>query len=248
MSAQLTILSYNINRSPSILDHLLASPQLSDLDAILLQEPPQKLASHPLPRGWKAILPTPHTSEEPNNDRPRAAILISPLYQPADIRQRPLPSRDLVDVELRVNEGGPVRLLSLYNPLLFAPAAQQNRTLRHVLPPILPSFSPLTPLILAGDFNLRHPLWDPRLLDPPSDEAEQARLTFEDSGLLLLRPPGYATFFGSSGEVATLDLALGNLLAEEMLVSATIDNSYEYGSDHCPLRVSLLLAKAPSRP
>ncbi|GAA5846553.1 hypothetical protein JCM11251_006524, partial [Rhodosporidiobolus azoricus] len=62
-----------------------------------------------------------------NNDRPCAAILISPLYQPANIRQRPLPSHDLVDVELS-----------------------------------------------CGNFNFRDPLWDPRLLDPPSNIAEQA--------------------------------------------------------------------------
>ncbi|GAA5841654.1 hypothetical protein JCM11251_004242 [Rhodosporidiobolus azoricus] len=69
-----------------------------------------------------------------------------------------------------------------------------------------------------------------------------------NAGLLLLRPPGNPTFFGSSGEIATLNLALGNLLADEMLVSAQIDDESKSGSDHRPLRISLLLDRALLHP
>ncbi|GAA5846581.1 hypothetical protein JCM11251_000808, partial [Rhodosporidiobolus azoricus] len=231
---------------PLVLDTLLASATLPDIDVVLLQEPPRKIGSHPLPSGWKLVLPTPHPPEEPDDDRARSCILISPTFQPADVRQRPLPSRDLVNVELRVAEGESVRLLSLYNPSLFSPPAQRNCTVASVLPPLLPSLNSNSPLLLTGNFNLRHPSWDPLLVSPPSDEAETARLTLDDAGLVLLGPPGEPTFFGSSGEIATLDLALGNLLAKEQLISAQIDETLECRSDHRPIRISLLLNKSPS--
>ncbi|GAA5847311.1 hypothetical protein JCM11251_003015, partial [Rhodosporidiobolus azoricus] len=150
-----------------------SSSSLSDYDA-LLQEHPPRISSHPLPKGWTLLLPTPHTPEEPDDDRARSAILLSPTYQPSDVHQRPVPSRDLVDVELRVKEGESVRLLSIYNPSLFAPSPSATALSPTSFPPSSPP-SPLPPpLLLAGDFNLRHPAWDPLLLDPPSDEAENA--------------------------------------------------------------------------
>ncbi|GAA5838234.1 hypothetical protein JCM11251_003435 [Rhodosporidiobolus azoricus] len=229
MSALLTIASYNINRSPLVLDVLLSSPSLSDYDALLLQEPPAASPPTPSRKGGPSSSPPPTTLRSPTMTGP--AWQFSSPHLPA-LRRPPTT--------------GP-----LARPCRRRAAGERggrNRTLASVLPPLLPTFSPSVPLLLAGDFNLRHPAWDPLLLNPPSYEAENARLTFEDAGLLLLRPPGEPTFFSAAGEVATLDLAVGNLHAEEKLVSAYIDEALESGSDHRPLRISLLLDKSPSPP
>ncbi|GAA5846520.1 hypothetical protein JCM11251_007764 [Rhodosporidiobolus azoricus] len=65
MSNLLTVASYNINRSPLILDTLLSSPTLSNYDALLLQEPPCRIPSHTLPKRWTLLLPTPNPSRNP---------------------------------------------------------------------------------------------------------------------------------------------------------------------------------------
>ncbi|GAA6016977.1 hypothetical protein JCM10207_007870, partial [Rhodosporidiobolus poonsookiae] len=99
------------------------------------------------------------------------------------------------------------------------------------------------------DFNLRHPSWDnPLYLGDPLDEAEEARLTFEEAGLVHLRPPSEPTWWGPRGSGETLDLALGNLQAEERLVSACIDELLECSSDHRPIRITLNISPSTAPP
>ncbi|GAA6025607.1 hypothetical protein JCM10207_001484 [Rhodosporidiobolus poonsookiae] len=158
-----------------------------------------------------------------------------------------LESRDVVVVDLQGAEGASVRCVGVYNPCRGG-STPFNRTVHDILPTLLASAPPARPLVVAGDFNLRHPSWDPLYVGNPLDEAEEARLTFEEAGLVHLRPPGEPTWWGPRGAGETLDLALGNLQAEERLVSACIDESLECGSDHRPIRITLNISPSTASP
>ncbi|GAA5846605.1 hypothetical protein JCM11251_003670 [Rhodosporidiobolus azoricus] len=137
---------------------------------------------------------------------------LSPPFPPSAIHQVPISSPDVVAVDLQT-KNEPVRLVSVYDPHLGDP--HKNRSCQEVLPPLLRSCAPDVPLVVAGNFNLRHHEWDPLLRSSPVEEAEAARLTFEDAGLVHLRPPGDPTWAKPDGfSPRTIDLALGNLSAE----------------------------------
>ncbi|GAA5919725.1 hypothetical protein JCM6882_008063 [Rhodosporidiobolus microsporus] len=247
MKEELTLFSYNIRRSSLIWERLLHSlltpSSPSPIDIFLLQEPPSHL-SLPAP-GWTIITPLPSAPADNGETRPRSVIVVSPAFPPSAIRQLPLPTRNVVVVDLQTTPEKSVRVVSVYNPHLSN--QHKNPSCRQVLPALLSSSPPDSPLVVAGDFNLRHAEWDPLLLTDPPEEAEEARLTFENGGLVHLKPPGQPTWFGTAGTAPrTIDLALGNLRAENMLVSADVDPSLECGSDHSPIKVVLQTAVRPT--
>ncbi|GAA6025715.1 hypothetical protein JCM10207_008980 [Rhodosporidiobolus poonsookiae] len=232
MKGTLTVISYNIRHSPRILETLLntlTGPAALPVDLLLLQEPPRSLPS--LPPGWSALLPPPLPLPRPDDEPtvPRSVTLVAPSLAGA-VEQVVVASRDVVAADLRT-EGGSVCVVGVYNPDARSPFA--NRSVESVLPPLLAASDPSRPLIVAGNFNLRHPSWDPELARETTDAKEEAKLTFDEAGLVLLRPPGAPTWCGGKNKSkrGTLDLALGNLQAEALLVSADIDEALECYSD-----------------
>ncbi|GAA5920327.1 hypothetical protein JCM6882_001093 [Rhodosporidiobolus microsporus] len=228
----LVAVTYNLRKSVLVWDRLTHLPAVSarlpEIDLLLLQEPPTSLPSLRLLTGWTLLSPPAHDGDEDEPTYPRAAILVSPRFPPAVIAQLPITSRDVVGVDLRTRETGSSRRSS---------------------PPSSATHRPHTPLVVAGDFNLRHGEWDPLLADPPSPEAEDLRLTLEVYALALLRPAGEPTYFGFDRSTPrTLDLVFGNLQAEERMVSAAIDEALECGSDHRPIRLSLRVELPPLPP
>jgi hypothetical protein len=147
----------------------------------------------------------------------------------------------VVGIDLRVNEHESVQVIGVYNPCAGS-RSPANRSVREVLPPILASSPPQSTLVIAGEFNLHHPAWDPSVSEA-DDEAEEARLTFEDAGLVHLHEAEEATWVSTRAS-RVLDLVLGNLRAEERLVSSVIDEALEYGSDHRPIRTVLAVERA----
>ncbi|BGO91042.1 hypothetical protein NBRC10512v2_003305 [Rhodotorula toruloides] len=103
-----------------------------------------------------------------------------------------------------------------------------------------------TTLVIAGDFNLHHPAWNASVLEP-DDEGEEAQITFEEAGLVHLHEASEATW-SLSRSSRVLDLVLGNLRADERLVSSVIDEKLEYGLDHRPIRTVLAVERADRPP
>ncbi|GAA6026414.1 hypothetical protein JCM10207_008356, partial [Rhodosporidiobolus poonsookiae] len=161
---------------------------------LLLQEPPLTLP--PPPAGWSFLSPPSFLPSLPVGERshPHCVVLVAPGVVFA---QTLVESRDVVVVDLQAAEGSSVCCVGVYNPCRGG-STPFNRTVRDVLPALLASSPPARPLVVAGDFNLRHASWDPLYLGDPLDEAEEARLTFEEAGLVHLRPPGEPTLLGTS--------------------------------------------------
>ncbi|GAA6039020.1 hypothetical protein NBRC10512_006209 [Rhodotorula toruloides] len=243
LMSELVIVTYNIQRSPLVWTQLVNSPALRRVDVLLLQEVPR--SPHPLPRGWSLVLPPPvtYTTDEPTH--PRSAALLAPRFPPSSFSQLPIASRDVVGVHLRVNEHESVRVVGVYNPCAGG-RSPPNRSVRDVLHAVLASSPAQSTLVVAGDFNLHHPAWDPSVLEAVN-EAEDARLTFKDAGLVHLHEASEATW-SSSRSSWVLDLVLVNLRSEERLVSSAVHEKLECGSDHRPIRTILAVERAECPP
>lgn len=116
----------------------------------------------------------------------------------------------MVGINLRINEGESVRIIGVYNPCAGG-RSPANCSIREVLPAVLTASSPHQPLVMAGDFNLHHPEWDSSVA-AADEEAEEARLTFGEAGLVHLLETKAPTWYGS-GSSCVLNLALGIVLS-----------------------------------
>ncbi|GAA5992845.1 hypothetical protein JCM11641_005553 [Rhodosporidiobolus odoratus] len=120
-------------------------------------------------------------------------------------------------------------------------------TVEEALPKALAVLPGASRVLVAGDFNLHHPLWEPSRPAAPTEAANTAVQVLADANLSLAIPPDTPTFFPHNGQGAsTLDLVFADLSTSEHIVSCDIDNELESGSDHQPLRVCVELFPPPS--
>ncbi|PWU85224.1 putative Endonuclease-reverse transcriptase [Trypanosoma cruzi] len=63
-----------------------------------------------------------------------------------------------------------------------------------------------TPLLLCGDFNMRHPQWEPFLETSPSEVAAEFLELCTDAGLTLVNTPGEITYARGTRERSCIDL------------------------------------------
>ncbi|GAA5859302.1 hypothetical protein JCM9279_004712, partial [Rhodotorula babjevae] len=217
-------------------NHTLLHP----LDILLLQEPPP-LAD--MPPDWVRLDPPP-------GRQARSVALVRKKWDQNSYAQVVVASSDVVALDLRTGEAS-VRVVGVYNPSQHdGDPAERGKLAREVLPPILESTPAGLLLVVAGDFNLHHPEWDPKYAHGRGvcADAEQAQLTFARHGLVHLLAPSTPTYKyprrdgdGDGGRWATLDLVLGDLRVEARVVSCGIDERLNCLSDHQPLRLTLAL-------
>ena len=91
-------------------------------------------------------------------------------------------------------------------------------------------------IVIAGDFNLHHPLWNPpqyHIHDRQADELIEGML---QQGMQLMIPPGTITF--PEGKTA-IDLVWGNEHAMNSIVKCHVATENDHGSDHLPIETIL---------
>lgn len=146
----LSILSYNIRRSPDVWTLLSNHTLLRTLDILLLQEPP------PL----AVVLPDWVRLDSPPGRRARSVALVRQKWAQSSYAQVAVASSDVVALDLRTGTAGEasVRVIGVYNPHQGDPEpTERGKSAREVLPPILESTPPGSLLVVAGNFNLHHP-------------------------------------------------------------------------------------------
>ncbi|GAA5959389.1 hypothetical protein JCM10213_001607 [Rhodosporidiobolus nylandii] len=230
-------------RPSSVLTRLLASPACRSVDLLLLQEPPSPLP--PLSHGWSA-LPSPPLPPQADGrpTRIRSVALIPPRLASSS-RLLPLASPDTVVVEVELREEESVRVVGMYNA--SAADALHNRAVEEDLPRALALLPPPSHLLLAGDFNLHHPLWERERTAAASPAAETLIAMLNDHSLTPILPPGTTTFFGHNGAAEGCnDLFFASEGLVERVVSCGVDEELVSGSDHLPLRA--IFAKSPDPP
>ena len=231
----LSILVYNTHRRHLVCDLLSNHHLLHTLDILLLQEPPLGLAAPP---DW-VLLPAPPGGVA------RSVALVRKKWAASTYAQVAVASHDVVALDLRAG-GQSVRVIGVYNP---HQGDRQNagRSAREILPPLLESTPSDSLVVVAGDFNLHHPDWDPgyHYADGVCSDAEEAQLTFARFGLAHLLPSASLTFRPKGHAPGAIDLVLGNLRVEERVVSCAIDDEFHCLSDHMPIRLVLAIAPPP---
>src|SRR5437667_3208837 len=88
-------------------------------------------------------------------------------------------------------------------------------------------------IIITGDFNLHHPLWNPSNRHDCDPLAEVLIDIMSQLQLKpMLRPAGTITFIPAK---TTIDLVWGNEYIERRIIKCRIAKSCEHGSDHHPI-------------
>ena len=149
---------------------------------------------------------------------------------PALISQINLPFTDVAAISIQVNSNVTKKdklVVNVYNPggasIIWEVSTALAKHLRH---------NEYDVVLLAGDFNCHHPLWNPRhrlAHDEAGDELIEAA---SDLKLELLLLPGTVTYPQAK---TAIDLVWGNDNAALRLLKCRIASDKDFGSDHLPI-------------
>jgi len=153
----LQILQYNVAKKREVMDSILNDKNTQEYALLLLQEPCRTYRQN-LPvlyHAWTALEPTYLTENHP----PRAAIYFNnSILSSASIQQIPIPHPDIVAISLAARPPfyKPTLILNLYNdPRSHTATEQLYDILRRHL-----EIDNYDIILVAGDFNLHHALWN----------------------------------------------------------------------------------------
>lgn len=220
-------------------------------DIIAFQEPwwgdignGQRGAVSPGP-GWRCILPVKAVKHA---ERPRVLT-----FYRIRAGMRVVPRYDLIEdldaMAIEVQQQGrlPVLLFNVYNehPLQDADGGgdrrqrdQMSTTVQRMLGSDLHQRLPQdVPVILTGDWNLHHPLWQSMAAEP-TREARELVLWMQENGLTIVNEPDEPTYFSRhSTSRSVLDLTFVNQVAlrEATVRDWHIDPASTLSSDHAGL-------------
>src|SRR5579859_1214810 len=238
---KLHILQYNVAKKREIMDSILNDEDTKGHALLLLQEPCRayKQKSLLLHHSWTALEPT-HPME---NRPPRAAIYFNNnKIPPASIEQIPIPHPDILAISITSQPPfvKPILIVNLYNE---ARTYSTTNELRAILLQHL-KITNYDIVLVAGDFNLHHALWNPPGYTPQEPEAQTLVETMMEANLRPLLPLGTITRSparrDSSESPTSIDLVWGNENANEILLKCnTVQETNDHGSDHHPIEIIL---------
>ena len=177
----LSILQYNLNRSQIHTQSLLNHPNSMKLAILAIQEQYCSQQTRlSLPHQSWTIIETP--SQDPKKN-PRAAIYINKRILPArSFQPVHYPSSDIAIIEVKTEPDTlPMLIINIYNtkgtPLINELATFLRTHLRR---------HRYDSILMVGDFNLHHPLWNPAENNNHDREAEDLINLMATNGLDLI--------------------------------------------------------------
>ena len=240
-NAPLQIMQYNVAKKREVMDSILNDKDTQKYSLFLLQEPcrtyKQKIPL--LHQSWTAIEPT-HLTETP----PRVAIYFNnKKISPSSIEQIAIPHPDIIAVSLppQLPFLKPTLIVNLYNDTHTYSAMEQ---LRHILFRHL-KIEDYEVILVAGDFNLHHALWNRVGYTAQEPQAQTLVETMMEANLRPLLPPGMVTFPSRSDgtQPTSIDLVWSNESAEDIVIKChTVEGTNDHGSDHYPIEIVLDLS------
>ena len=220
----LQILQNNVHKNKERTDSMLNNPDTKKYTVLLLQEPhwSEYKKSSPTHQAWMLFEPI------VKDTQPRAAIYINKNLNAAQII---LPFPDVVAVQITTSDPKPMLIINVYKP------CDENRTesLHRCIHAHL-DMHKFGTIIIAGDFNLHHPLWNPNGYPRHDDEANDLVEMMADFGMSPLVPKGTVTY--PNAETA-IDLVWGNDAAVSTLLKCQIAEDNDHGSDHLPIETAI---------
>jgi len=239
-SARLQILQNNLHKCRERTHAILNDPDTKEFTMLMLQEQywSEFTKSSPVHHSWLLYEPIGTTSEK----HPRSAIYVNArALTAAQIMQLPIPSADITAIQISTQgTAKPSLFINVYNPSddSALPALQQS--LRQILPS-----SHYDSIIMAGDFNCHHPMWNPPQYRRHDEEADKLVDLATDLSLTLLIPPGTVTFPAAK---TAIDLVWANGNASAKMVKCGIAANHDQGSDHLPIETLLVGDSETTRP
>jgi len=233
------ILQNNLNHNSASTDSILSHPDSSQYALLLLQEQYclRNTLSSPIHPSWTLIEPT---VEPPLH--PRVAIYINNRLIPSSMfAPIHFPFRDVVAVAINTElSHKPMLIINIYNPHdynLINPLREYLQ--QHIRP------EDYEHIIMAGDFNLHHPLWNPPGYRTQDRRADDLLEMMADYGLRLLLPSGTITFPRTGHAI---DLVWGNEVTQDVLLKCQVSVHNDHGSDHLPIEIILDLTPRAHTP
>ena len=222
--SQLSILSYNVQKAPTVIYSLFNSLNLLDsIDIILIHEPPKVIPNFP---SWIKLLP----SSPPKDELIRSIIYIKSSLDPSSYQQINIPKTgDITGIQISFNKLNslPIQIISLY-----------NEGLQHETFELLPDLQS-KPSIVAGDLNASDPSWAPTKVKVTNLNGSFIRDFFNSREMSLVLPPDTITRPASGN---TLDLVFTSISLVDLVNQCGTKEELDCGSDHLPVILSLSLS------
>jgi ribonuclease HI len=233
----IAILQYNLHKRQVITDSVLNAS--SKYAILLLQE--QYISTYtnssPIYKSWTLI-----ESKAMGSNPPRAAIYLNNTILPAHSYEPVIMEiPDIVAIILRLDqEQHPTLIINIYNTKKSSQITDLRKYLRKHL-----RNNTYNGIIIAGDFNVHHPLWNPPNRHECDKEAEVLIDTMSQLQLRPMLPAGTITFIKAK---TAIDLVWGNEYIEQRIIKCRIAKACEHGSDHHPIEIILNLHPCPYGP
>ena len=164
----LGILQYNLNKNRETTDSVLNDPSSSKYALLLLQEQywSKYTKSSLLHQSWTLLEPK---SSDDILQYPRAVIYVNNKLLPANSYEPlSLPTTDAIGIVINLQDDTRLLIINIYN-------TPRTPTLNIIFDYLRAHFSIRTysMVLMAGDFNLHHPLWNPPIHQAHDAEADE---------------------------------------------------------------------------
>src|SRR5271170_3068589 len=226
---ELKILQNNLHKSKERTHGILNDPDTKEYAILLPQEQywSDFTKSSPTHHSWSLYEPP-----TVNSRQPRTAIYINNAHLTnAQTTQVHTPLADVTVVRITPQSAGPVLVINVYNPCDESIISELHSFLiKHT------SRQKYETVIMAGDFNCHHPLWNPRGYTTHDEDADALVEMAAELGLYLLIPAGSITYPNAG---TAIDLVWGNNEAARKLIKCRIATDHDQGSDHLPIETTL---------
>ena len=232
----LRIMQYNVNRRKEVIESILNDESTKEYSLLLLQEQYRQRITNtpPLHQSWTLLEPP---SIPQASNPPRSAIYINnKLLPPSAFEQIPIPHNDITAISIapRNPHEKPTLIVNIYN--------SREEPLIESLRTYLSNFARIQDynnILVAGDFNLHHPLWNPQGYTGHESQADSLVDIMIEANLRPLLPSGTITFPTNNEQGGTaIDLVWGNENVEHLIIKChTIEAAKDHASDHLPIEI-----------
>ena len=93
-------------------------------------------------------------------------------------------------------------------------------------------------VIVGGDFNSHHPVWNPLSYTRHDEDANALVDMMAELDLQLLLPPGTVTYPNAG---TTIDLIWGSNKVANRIITCWIAEQHDHGSDHLPIETTIAM-------
>ena len=232
--ANIQIVSYNCQKSHTVLHSLLNNPLASSITIFALQEPPIIRATGLIRQNypqWDLKAPQLITNTFSPNIPPRTCFFINKNAAKllSHVTIIPLATTDLTLLSLQYSNGPTTYFLNVYNP-------PQSFSSIPLIQPILTA-TRNHPTHILGDFNCHHPLWNnANRKQPPEPAANKLVDILILHNFQLISPRGIPTHRSGT----TIDLYLiNNHVDIGLLATCKINTDLDSSSDHHPIHLNI---------